>query len=84
MAASSAGAPIFASADRPIFRSPEISRPADDTPLCTLYLPDVQLRSSLRRIVRPDPVAFDCVLGVVLVLVAELQIWVAAGRAGSM
>ena len=36
-------------------------------------------RRSLQRIVRPDPVAFDCVLAIALVLVAELQIWVGGG-----
>jgi signal transduction histidine kinase len=39
---------------------------------------DVQSRS-LQRIVRPDPVAFDCVLAIALVLAAELQIWVGGG-----
>ena len=39
----------------------------------------VERRFSLRRVVRLDPVAFDCVLAVVLVLVAELQIWVGGG-----
>jgi signal transduction histidine kinase len=39
----------------------------------------VKLRSSLQRIARLNPVAFDCVLAVVLVLVAELQIWVGGG-----
>jgi signal transduction histidine kinase len=39
----------------------------------------VERRFSLQRVTRLDPVAFDCVLAVVLVLVAELQIWVGGG-----
>jgi signal transduction histidine kinase len=79
VATSSADAPIFASAVRLIFCLPEISRTADDMPRPTLYLQGVQLRFSLRRIPRLDPVAFDCILAVALVLVAELQIWVGGG-----
>jgi signal transduction histidine kinase len=39
----------------------------------------VQTRFLLRRIVHPGPVAFDLLLAVVLVVAAELQIWVGGG-----
>ena len=39
----------------------------------------VQTRALLRRIVHPGPLAFDCALAVVLVVAAELQIWVGGG-----
>src|SRR6266516_669660 len=39
----------------------------------------MQTRSLLRRIAHPGPLAFDCALAVVLVVAAELQIWVGDG-----
>src|SRR6478672_5437375 len=40
---------------------------------------DVQTRALLQRIAHPGPLAFDCALAVVLVVAAELQIWVGGG-----
>src|SRR6266566_5373841 len=39
----------------------------------------MQTRSLLQRIAHPGPLAFDCALAVVLVVAAELQIWVGGG-----
>jgi signal transduction histidine kinase len=68
---SSRGRPIFASADRLIFRGGRVGRPADDTGATADYGAGVR--------VRLDPAKVDSLLAAGLLAGAELQVWLDAG-----
>jgi signal transduction histidine kinase len=80
-AGSSADRAVFASSDRSIFERLGISRPADDIATRRVYLRLVRRRLHLGRW-RPDPVRFDVGLAIVLVVAAELEIWLTGDAGG--